>query len=437
MEAVTVSAVAARLLVNALKNVDFADLVRRSSEIFSTPSGEAHKQLEEARVRYREQITDPTSRLELHRAEVLSRLTKLHAKTRLKVSNAVLLETMLSMLVAQATETYKARTEQDLTMVELSIGEVEGAFQQYEDIVDRRKSARRYAVLFSIGALIGLGLLIFWGTRPNGPSVDDVFPIIQVPLPIVVWSAIGSFTAILYRFNKSGDVELQDPLRWLFTRPLTGIVMGTIAFFVLKVGFLSVLPNENSPGGSTEILWLVAFITGFSDRLADSTLKLLAGQFGGDVDAGLVDFEELGSPLLPPSIEGVQSLLVKRLPSIGGLIPQQRTSTAVPDTTSGQQRGVESSPDSALVPSQVVAEDIPDVVGETSTPADIVAEPGEEPPAVETQRAAEELSEELPAAEPQRTAGELSEEPPAAETQRTADEFSEPKETDSQSVDQD
>jgi hypothetical protein len=63
---------------------------------------------------------------------------------------------------------------------------------------------------------------------------------------VIFWSAIGSFAAILYRFTNAGDKDLEDPVRWLFSRPVTEIIMGAISFLVLKGGLLAVTPARGN-----------------------------------------------------------------------------------------------------------------------------------------------------------------------------------------------
>jgi hypothetical protein len=40
--------------------------------------------------------------------------------------------------------------------------------------------------------------------------------------------------------------------------------------------------------GTNEIMWLVAFLAGFSDRFADGLLKSLVGRFGGEKNSDLI-----------------------------------------------------------------------------------------------------------------------------------------------------
>lgn len=199
------------------------------------------------------------------------------------------LKRLVNILSDQIVDTYKAKTEEDISLVDLSLESVRKEAEEYEQASNNRKLARRLAIivpLLFLGllcVLLGVGIWLF------GWNFNSIIPIIQVPLPVLLWSTLGSCVAILYRFNTSGDAELDDPLRWLFTRPLTGIVMGIVSYYVVLAGLLAIAPKEISsltttaPSlGATVIFWLVPFIASFSDRFADKILKTLIGRFGGD-----------------------------------------------------------------------------------------------------------------------------------------------------------
>jgi len=69
--------------------------------------------------------------------------------------------------------------------------------------------------------------------------------------------------------------------------------MGAISFLVLKGGLLAVTPSPeaNAPSQfehANEIMWLIAFAAGFSDRFSDKILRALIGRFGGDPSDELV-----------------------------------------------------------------------------------------------------------------------------------------------------
>ncbi len=244
------------------------------------------------------------SELEEERDKRLNELTSLHGEVMLTVANSSLLFRLLSMLREQTTATYEARVVRELKFVELSTGQIRGALDRYKELEIKRANARRMAIIVPIVVLVLVVALIIWGMFPSGPTVNDVIPIIQIPLPVFVWSVIGSIIAIPYRFNKSGDMELQDPLRWVFTRPLTGMVMGILAYYILRAGFITIaaetqnsINSDSANFGLMLIYWLVAFIGGFSDRFADGFLKVLIGRFGGDINANMVSLDQGQVPM--------------------------------------------------------------------------------------------------------------------------------------------
>ncbi len=292
------------------------------SDLIVTLAKQLGNKLTNAKREYESTPKDSTSPIEQKRESLLGTLSELQTQVILYMSKQPQFTKIMTIILDQTAETYEAQTNQDLKMIEMSVGHIKGAVKQYQKIAARRVVVRWLAVIVSIIALVGLGGIIYWGTLGSGPSLNTILPVIQVPLPILLWSAIGSFTAILYRFNSSGDIELQDPLRWLFTRPITGIVMGVIAYFVVLVGLVSITSGDAtaskniSSAGSTVILWLVAFISGFSDRFADGLLRTLIGRFGGNAQEDLVTLGHLS--------DGNLSSLLESLPTLSDLAKKRK-----------------------------------------------------------------------------------------------------------------
>lgn len=295
------------------------ELALLSAQVLSPIIKQTFENLQKAKKQYQDTVpqTDLTSLFERKRQELLGSLLEIQTQIMLYVSNRSTTLRLITVLTDLMTQAYEAKLEQELTMCDLSLGQIKGVLEQYKQLADRRASARWYAIIASIFAIVGLSVVMFFGTFNGGPSVNTVLPIIEVPLPILIWSAIGSFTSILYRFNNSGDMGIQDPIRWLFTRPLTGIVMGIVAYFVVLTGLLaigsqnpSLVPINTSTLGSTAILWLVAFIAGFSDRFADGILKTLVGRFGGKENEDLVSLDTISTPFDLPEMTS----LVENLP---------------------------------------------------------------------------------------------------------------------------
>jgi hypothetical protein len=255
------------------------------------------QRLLESRQKYEAAVQqDPTSPFELQRQGLLEKASSLRNTVIFKLPQQA--ESILPVLLDQLLQIYDARTTQDLTVIETSLDETTAYVNQYKGMLRQRRIGRYVAVLVSFFTLLVLIGLIVLGSL-GGIDFQATLPVIGIPLSVIVWSAIGSFTAMLYRFNKSSDIELQDPLRWLLTRPLTGVVMGSLTFLIVKIGLLAAVPEDTNFLDSPELFWLVAFLAGFSDRFADGLLHSLVGRFGGDGKSDLVSLEspEVSSPL--------------------------------------------------------------------------------------------------------------------------------------------
>ena len=255
----------------------------------------SNQRLEDARRKYEEKHKDLDSPLEQKRQSILKNLIQFSSEVSLNVFDLPLVLKMYPVLQNSYIEAYEAKTELDLAKAELRLSELQNKLRHYYLAEKDREKARNMAIIVPISVFIFIIALVIWGTFPNGPSSDYIIPIIQVPLPILVWSIVGSILAIPYRFNKSNKMESMDPFRWVYTRPFTGMVMGIIAYFIFKAGFITIaaennisLTTQSTEFGSTILFWLVAFIGGFSDRLADSLLKLLVGRFGGEAESDVI-----------------------------------------------------------------------------------------------------------------------------------------------------
>jgi hypothetical protein len=247
---------------------------------------------------------NPTSQFEIKRQALLDKANALRNNVMLNLPLQT--DLILPALLEQILGIYDAKSIQDLAIVETSIDETTAYVNHYIRMLQQRQILRYVAVALTMVALTCLIVVIIFGSIPGGLNLAGTIAGIGIPVSVMLWSAIGSFTAMLYRFNRSNDVELQDPMRVLFSRPLTGIVMGSITFLVVKMGILTAVPKDTNFLQSPELFWLIAFLAGFSDRFADSLLRSLVGRFGGDEKAELVNLESptINSPLTAMFSEG-------------------------------------------------------------------------------------------------------------------------------------
>lgn len=262
-----------------------------TSEVLSAAVKLLAERVKTAHDNYQQTAAQADDTVENERHAVISKINELRNRAALGVSDADLQQRIWCVLMEHTAEAYEATTSRGISLVKDNAAQVEALLNSYQQTVNYRRRARAIAVLVSVLSLAGIGYFLYMA-QANGMKGETTLPVLGVPSCVLLWSVIGSFAAILYRFSNSGDRELEDPLRWLFSRPLTGIIMGAITFLVLRAGMLTMAPapdaNTVAKLGTNEIMWLVAFLAGFSDRFADGLLKSLVGRFGGEKNGDLI-----------------------------------------------------------------------------------------------------------------------------------------------------
>ncbi|MCB0194888.1 MAG: hypothetical protein KDJ65_23260 [Anaerolineae bacterium] len=125
---------------------------------------------------------------------------------------------------------------------------------------------------------------IFWGGQIWTDTTQ--IPIIGVPLSVLVWSAIGSLAAILYRFYTQKPKKVSDEVKWLIARPVIGIIMGALAYVAIISGLLifgtTVGQEFDINNARPQTLWLVAFLGGFSDKFFETIIDNVMGRFSNE-----------------------------------------------------------------------------------------------------------------------------------------------------------
>ncbi|MEM6255274.1 MAG: hypothetical protein AAF821_20355 [Cyanobacteria bacterium P01_D01_bin.156] len=157
----------------------------------------------------------------------------------------------------------------------------------------KRRNQTTSLVTFAIILVIGL---IATGGILNGPlftvgdkSLDSLkLPLLNVPWPVVFWSFVGSFAAMIYRFNRQPIHEFGNVIKWTITRLVQGVVLGS-AFYLILVSGLALLTgisletsdNVAQDEIATEVILVLTFLVGFSDRFADTIFNTLIDKYIG------------------------------------------------------------------------------------------------------------------------------------------------------------
>ncbi len=240
------------------------------------------------------------------RERQLERLTRLQDEVLSSAAEPLLIEKAVPRFLALAADVSAATDTAQLVQVGLRLEQVAAGWRQFQRLTRRRDRARLYAVVL-VGLLFAFLAAATVYEEWFQLDVTDEVRLLHVPVYILVWSTIGSLAALLYRFNRSATVELDDPMRVLLTRPLTGIILGAFSYLLVQLGFLAVsggTGTAESLGGErgVHLMIVVAFIVSFSDRLSEAVLKALVGRFGGDKTGDLVDLPTTSSALGPAAL---------------------------------------------------------------------------------------------------------------------------------------
>ncbi|MGK7926176.1 MAG: hypothetical protein AB4290_13195 [Spirulina sp.] len=148
--------------------------------------------------------------------------------------------------------------------------------------VRNEEKALRYLVPILILVYISLiistiivGNFIIW-------DYTTTIPILGIPISVILWAALGSLAAVLYRFYTQQFGKITEEIRWLIARPIIGIIMGCLSYLAIISGLI-IFGNTSPSLETTEnsrlyVFWIIAFLGGFSDRFFESIIDVLAGK---------------------------------------------------------------------------------------------------------------------------------------------------------------
>jgi hypothetical protein len=168
--------------------------------------------------------------------------------------------------------------------------ELEQRRTDVEELVYKDRARRQWTVVFVIAYIaLVLALPIYVGVRwggkffiGDGPLSSMKLPLIGIPWPVIVWSLIGSFAAMIYRFNKKPIYDFGDAVKWMLTRPVQGVVLGAAFYLVLISGLFlfggSTTP-PNAASHTNDVILILSFLVGFSDRFADSVFNAIVDTY--------------------------------------------------------------------------------------------------------------------------------------------------------------
>ena len=161
----------------------------------------------------------------------------------------------------------------------------------------RRRRLTIFFVIGYIGVAIAVTAALTLSWADQIPAVDKPLselrlPLIGIPWPVILWSLIGSFASMIHRFNRHPISDFGDAVKWLLTRPVQGVVLGSAFYLVVTSGLLLMTRSTQGVGSSgsqlaNEIVLVLAFLVGFSDRFGDAVFDTMVSRYSRakEVDA--------------------------------------------------------------------------------------------------------------------------------------------------------
>ncbi len=158
------------------------------------------------------------------------------------------------------------------------------ALTHIEILIQARRSGSLSTIL--VAAIIYLIAIVVavasvWNFMPfvlsQTPHELNQIQVLGIPMPVLIWSMIGSLTSMLIRAGNFPFTDTNAALRWLMYRPITGIVMGVLTYLMVTAGLIVFAGQTDTT--TPQLIWIIAFIGSFSDTLSINLLQKLVGQF--------------------------------------------------------------------------------------------------------------------------------------------------------------
>lgn len=180
----------------------------------------------------------------------------------------------------------EAESAADLSIVQSYVNSLNELVTREE----REQKDERYWQFAAVGTMLLYVVLLIVAALSTIRNQQVLgMPIFGVPLAVILWGAAGSLAAILYRFyTEQGRIRFAAEFRWLIARPVIGIIMGAVVYLALFSGLVLLVSkggfstgtgaNVAESAGQSEVVWIIAFLAGFSDKVYLGVIDLLVAR---------------------------------------------------------------------------------------------------------------------------------------------------------------
>ena len=170
--------------------------------------------------------------------------------------------------------------ESTTTRVEMEVKSIKAILNRERQIQHEEKILRWITPMLIVVYIVSIVWIIVKGG--NVWQDEKIVPVIGIPVSILVWAAIGSLAAILYRFYTHQAGRMREEIKWLIARPIIGIVMGSLSYLAILSGLIifgtTMGLDSDASNARPQILWIIAFLGGFSDKFFERIIAIVVGK---------------------------------------------------------------------------------------------------------------------------------------------------------------
>lgn len=140
-------------------------------------------------------------------------------------------------------------------------------------------NAHKYTFMVGLIALVQICLILAYMYFVPGPD-DRILNGFVIPKAVITYAAWGSLSSVLLRFYTEPEKKFVNEIRRLIARPILGVILGVATYLAFTQGLL-IVSNISfkgigiDSGNPSNILYLIAFLAGFSERWTNALITFL------------------------------------------------------------------------------------------------------------------------------------------------------------------
>ena len=139
--------------------------------------------------------------------------------------------------------------------------------------IKQQNNTTAFVISYILVVIIIFALLLYFNIISNYIPQNSIF------VSVVIWSIIGSFASMLYRFNRNPIYDFGNAIKWLITRPIQGLVLGAALYLILISGQYFFTGKTEGFNDNQEIILFISFLIGFSDKFTENTINILINKY--------------------------------------------------------------------------------------------------------------------------------------------------------------